>query len=442
MASADLKLAPDTARGYQLLEINDGNLSGLANDMIRRKILPDYRRTLFSEFKTRSSLLFKKEYLELSDHLIWLPRTNAQHKSLMRYEMRQGDLMKDKITIVNNDVRFLAATSNKALQYLASLQKKETADLFPRTQLVSMDLDTFNSTQRDYSGADDIVFKPLNECGGTGVRVYSSAAADQQIERTIHSWNMRTSQFSYAKQDWDAPIALIQDRVAPNLVKKEDAFYDSTMRAVFTVFQKALGEPWTCHMHGAYWKPAPEPYSGLGTTKEVVSFSRSVRNESWAVRGNGDMRVDKKYPYIDQDEFHVLPVEAETLSWLFPKLRQDMPVLIDSIVSTKLIDRVQDLMSSNQHCYGDLAAMLSLEDHDYYPEDIRDKESEMSLGLGEDTISAMERLVHRFDTNHKTRRYIQDGLGRNHRMKMVRHYLHGTDEQREQSGIVIHFNHP
>ncbi len=362
LLSVDLKLvhADDpSARGFKILEFNDGLRSGFNGyarlcgpKMISDSVTADYQK-LFPDLRVvnaNSSGVIKHND---SSRVLLIPRSNAHVLNMGRTYLVTADHMSGVYQPINNDLHIQALSDNKAYQsYMAAQAGME--DLFPKTQILPTDKKEALKHMKPDPACEQYVLKPLSFLGGAGIRLIKPADLEKDITRymTVHKWVGKNRNWLGL---WE-PSCILQDRIAVNEVETEDGVFDGTMRVAFSVY----GDDYNmrCHIHDAYWKlPSCTIEEGKGADS-VISFSPS--------------NIEKLKPKQVQNIFDSMfsqavalspiksaPVKADVKSWLFPQLKDNLSHYFTSVHASDHFDSTVSLLNSDSMGEQGLGVMMA-----------------------------------------------------------------------------------
>lgn len=439
--SADIKLVdadkPDS-RSFRLLEFNDGLLSGYTGydalggeKMISGRIGADYLELLPDH-----TVLTMMDWqgMETGDKpILLLPRGDDTINWLGRPQLMQARFAEGLYKTVSSDLHFKALAQNKAYQHYMADQAG-MGDLFPKTAIIPTSYSEGEDEIAEMGSRmdNDLILKPVSECGGTGLRLISAdRSATAQVKR---HFNLLSFSIWPGMRD---PVCLLQERAAANEVRKESGTFDGTMRVVFSVH--GGGDARECRVHDAYWKL---PSHAMGTGKDlddIVSFSPSNRERKARKKPKPKNSPMEDYKmmmeslgleeYAPKDEreetslerIYSEPVAQEIKEWLFPSFGGAMSRYFSHVAATDYEDSVISLVLKDNPALQGLGWMMA-SNYDYYPAskgqvtmqypvDLRDAIAESSMVRSTDNYMH-HRLKLALDKMHGTSIHCE-GIGKN-----------------------------
>lgn len=395
--------------------------------MVSGRILADYQELLPNHM-----ILNYTDWQAISaggKPVLLVPRGDDTVNWLGRPQLMQASLTGDIYKTVSSDLHFKALAQNKAYQHFMAVQAS-MGDMFPATAILPTLYAEAEGTIVQMGGRsdNDLVLKPVSEYGGTGLRlIKADRAAAPQVKK-----HLNILKFSLWPGIRD-PICLLQERVEPNPVTKDNATFDGTMRVVFSVY--GAGDALECRVHDAYWKlPSHAMGDGAGVD-DFISFSpsnserktrkkpkarKSIKdeyNEFMASLGLEDYGVKEEEPSFER--IHSQGVSPDIKEWLFPAFGGDMSRYFSHVASIDHEASVSSLVSQDDPTLQGLGWMMAV-NYDYYPP----ANGQISMNY---PISLREAIA---DSSmvHSTENYMH------FKLKMALDTMHGTSINCENIG--------
>lgn len=380
--SADIKLVDTDKPGnqsFRVLEFNDGLQSGFSgydalggDKMVTGRIMADYRTLLPDHYIM--NLIEGHPAAANGKPVTMLARGNDTINWLGRPQLVQASLMSGHSNMVSSDIHLKALCQNKAYQHFMADQAG-MGDLFPRAAVLPTSFsdakDEITVFKDQIQG--DLVLKPVQECGGTGIRLISTdKSVLSQLKRNL-SW-ARLLVWPGLRD----PICVLEERIKPNEVKKDGQLFDGTMRVVFSIAGSA--ENRECLIHDAYWK-LPSHTMGDGTgVQDFVSYSPSNRERRKEKKTQSTLKEDYKTllgiylgdmsdddtAETSSENINALAVAPEVKDWLFPAFGGAMAKYFSHVAGVAFKDNVSTLVANKSPSLQGLGWMLATH-YDYYP---------------------------------------------------------------------------
>jgi len=356
--SIDLKLDAD-GQGFKILEINDGLKSGFrgyksasGEEMFSDVMLSDYAE-MFPDREIMTPVGLKNS--GASKEAIYFPRGNIFVSEYDRMKLATDD--GHHRVNVNADLAFLNFCTSKAFQNEIFWDHPELNGLHPLTTPITVYKGDVIFDYEDWINdlKDPVVLKPDQHFGGNGVMIIEGpylkydlmTMLDPRRNEKGKSW---CGAYGY--------LGLVQELLPPNLIDIDGKEHDATMRAVVTVWQDKDGDPFQCRIHDAYWKPSVAPYQGIDDRASRISYSAAFEEPEKRKKASERFAQNLRKSFLGaallgrpsipeiKNPIEGQIVDDAVKSWLFPKLKEAMPVMIAEVTSRPISERVLEWLAS------------------------------------------------------------------------------------------------